>query len=69
MKAENTIAIITLILTSIAIAIMWIFNEKEDKQIEAILIKHPECTMATRPKTCLKYNIKLERLTNDMENN
>jgi hypothetical protein len=68
MNAENIITIIALIIMSAALYLAFKFGFQEKQEIDAMLIKHPECTMATRPRACLKYNLKLERLLNDMEN-
>ena len=54
---------------SAALYLVFSFGFQEKQEIDAMLIKHPECTMATRPRACLRYNLKLERLLNDMENN
>lgn len=70
MNAENIITIIALIIMSAALYFASVFSSQEEQEIDTMLIKHPECTMATRPKACLRYNLKLERLlSNDMENN
>lgn len=68
MNAENILTIIALIIMSATLYLVFSFGFQEKKEIDAMLIKHPECTMATRPRACLRYNLKLERLLNDMEN-
>ena len=65
MDAEEILAFITVILVAIMIAVMYIFAEKKEDELEAMLISHPECVMATRPRVCLRYSLKLERLQND----
>ena len=68
MNAENILTIIALIIMSAALYLAFLFGFQENQEIDAMLIKHPECAMATRPRACLRYNLKLERLLNDMEN-
>lgn len=69
MNAENILTIIALIIMSAALYLAFSVGFQEKQEIDAMLIKHPECAMATRPRACLRYNLKLERLLNDMENN
>lgn len=69
MDAEEILGFITVILIVIVIAIAWIFDDKENKRVEAMLMEHPECVVATYPRACLKYTLKLERLQNEQRRN
>lgn len=66
MNAENILTIIALIIMSAALYLAFSVGFQEKQEIDAMLIKHPECAMATSPRACLRYNLKLERLLNDM---
>ena len=65
MEAEEILGFITLILIAVVIGIALIYDDKEQKKMEAMLMKYPECIVATYPRACLKYSLKLERLQNE----